>query len=727
MPSNNNSAASSTKAKSKFDERNFADLLPALQRLDSLLAQAITAVPSQNGAASSLDPFRGLYISREEVEHLLVRTPGEPTLWVNETAADDSWLDSLADSSRLAWLQQAFELTSFEVDVILIALAPELDRRYEQLYAYLQDHVSRRMPTVDLVLNLLCPDAASKLERRVHFDANASLIYHDLIYLMSDPSQTHSSLLAQAIKLDDQIVRFLLYQDGLDTRLASFCRLAVSPISLEEIPIATEVRQALPTIIHQAWKKHQPLRLYFYGPNGAGKRQTAVALAEKFGRPLLVVNLRQALKMDADFAHTLRLVFRYSWFYGPIPYFDDIGALQDNGTSSSYQQLLDTLAIDTGITIMAGKSAWVPSGRNVLGVTPVPFAIPDFVNRRAFWQTSLAASGITLRDSQLDALTGRFRLLPAQITEAIETARNHAHWRIAAQPNEDLPPLDFVAPTLVDLFSAARVHSGHDLAALTHKIDPIYTWNDIVLPEDTLAQLHEICRRVAHRHHVFDEWGFSLKLSKGRGVNALFSGSSGTGKTMAAEIIANELGLDLYKIDLSGVVSKYIGETEKNLNRIFNAAENANAILLFDEADALFGKRSDVSDAHDRYANIEVSYLLQKMEEYEGVAILSTNLRQNLDNAFIRRLAFIIHFPFPDAESRQQIWENIWPAAAPVDEELDFSSLAEQFKLSGGNIKNVVLAAAFLAATDETAVGLHHIHNAIRREHQKMGKVQAIK
>jgi SpoVK/Ycf46/Vps4 family AAA+-type ATPase len=191
---------------------------------------------------------------------------------------------------------------------------------------------------------------------------------------------------------------------------------------------------------------------------------------------------------------------------------------------------------------------------------------------------------------------------------------------------------------------------------------------------------------------------------------------------MAAEIVANELGLDLYKIDLSTVVSKYIGETEKNLARIFAAAENANAILFFDEADALFGKRSEVSDAHDRYANIEISYLLQKMEEYDGVAILATNLRQNLDNAFLRRLAFAIHFPFPDEESRLQIWQGVWPAALPLGKDVDLALLARQFKLAGGNIKNIALAAAYLAATDGAPVAMSHLLHAARREHGKIGK-----
>jgi SpoVK/Ycf46/Vps4 family AAA+-type ATPase len=313
---------------------------------------------------------------------------------------------------------------------------------------------------------------------------------------------------------------------------------------------------------------------------------------------------------------------------------------------------------------------------------------------------------LTLSPADLDALAGRFRLTPAQIAEAA-TAAIH-----------DFPP----SSPLQALFTAARAQSGRDLAHLARKITPHYTWADIVLPDDTLAQLREMCQRVTQRQRVLGEWGFDQKLSLGKGVSALFAGPSGTGKTMAAEIIGNELGLDLYKIDLSGVVSKYIGETEKNLDRIFRAAEHANAILFFDEADALFGKRSEVRDSHDRYANIEISYLLQKMEEYDGLAILATNLRQNLDDSFIRRLAFTVHFPFPDETSRARIWRGIWPQQTPLAEQLELDSLARQFKLSGGNIKNVALAAAFLAAAEGGQVTMAHLSQAVRREYQKLGK-----
>jgi SpoVK/Ycf46/Vps4 family AAA+-type ATPase len=243
-----------------------------------------------------------------------------------------------------------------------------------------------------------------------------------------------------------------------------------------------------------------------------------------------------------------------------------------------------------------------------------------------------------------------------------------------------------------------------------------------VLPQDAEAQLHEICDRVAQRHRVLDDWGFDQKLSQGKGVSVLFTGPTGSGKTMAAEVIANDLGLDMYKIDLSGVISKYIGETEKNLERIFSAAERSNAILFFDEADALFGKRSEVHDAHDRYANIETSYLLQRMEQYDGIAILATNLRANLDEAFVRRLAYTVRFPLPGEAERLKIWQQIWPSRELLAADVDLGRLAAQFKLSGGNIRNIAVSAAFFAAAEQSKVTTAHVVRALSREYEKVGK-----
>jgi SpoVK/Ycf46/Vps4 family AAA+-type ATPase len=254
-------------------------------------------------------------------------------------------------------------------------------------------------------------------------------------------------------------------------------------------------------------------------------------------------------------------------------------------------------------------------------------------------------------------------------------------------------------------------------------VKPIHCWDDLILPVATQTRIRELASAIRFRHVVYAEWGFERRIASGRGVKALFAGGSGTGKTMTASVIAQDLALDLYKIDLSSIVSKYIGETEKNLDRIFQAAQSSNAILFFDEADALFGKRSEVKDAHDRYANIEVSYLMQKVEDHEGIVILASNLSKNIDEAFSRRLHYVIDFPLPDEIHRERLWRSMFPPEAPLAKDLDWRFLAKQFSIAGGDIRNVALDAAFLAAQDGRVITMKQLVNAMARQMMKQGRI----
>ncbi|MCT7967816.1 ATP-binding protein [Laspinema sp. D1] len=409
-------------------------------------------------------------------------------------------------------------------------------------------------------------------------------------------------------------------------------------------------------------------------------------------------------------------MWREAQFQNALLYLENIDVLHSHEHAIAYQYLLSTLADYQGSAILAGVPPWIPASTEALGIVTVPFTIPDVTQRRLCWQNYLTSTDISLEDSELNALVDCFRLTPDQIANAVATAINTAHWQ--SQVKSKLQN-----PNLADLFAAARAQSGHHLTGLARKIEPKYQLNDIILPEEQKTQLREICNQAKYRSIVLEKWGFDCHLSLGKGLNVLFLGQPGTGKTMAAEAIAQELQLDLYKIDLSQIVSKYIGETDKNLDRIFTAAASSNAILLFDEADAIFGKRSEVKDARDRYANIEIGYLLQKMEEYEGIAILTTNLSNNIDDAFLRRLSFIIPFPFPKEAERYQIWQNIFPDKTPRRADLNLEFMARTLEIAGGNIRNIALAAAFLAAAEGEEIGMPHLIRATRREYQKMGKL----
>jgi SpoVK/Ycf46/Vps4 family AAA+-type ATPase len=302
----------------------------------------------------------------------------------------------------------------------------------------------------------------------------------------------------------------------------------------------------------------------------------------------------------------------------------------------------------------------------------------------------------------LDGVATQFRLSAETIARTGEALRP----ALAASPTPDAA-----------LWQACRASVRNGLDDLAQRVEPAAHWDDLVLPGPQKATLRQIAVHVKHRFAVYDGWGFAGKGARGLGISALFAGESGTGKTMAAEVLANELHLDLYRIDLAAAVSKYIGETEKNLKRVFEAAEDSGAILLFDEADALFGKRSEVKDSHDRYANIEVSYLLQRMEAYRGLAILTSNLKNALDTAFMRRLRFVVQFPFPDAQQRELIWRGIFPAATPL-EGVDCAKLA-RLNVAGGGIRNIAMNAAFLAAAAGSPVAMPHLLQAARSEAAK--------
>ena len=706
-----------------------ASLLPGLQWLDGRLAAAVRAAREWYGDEAATDPFRGLHIGPGDAARLLARAPGATLLAANE---GDPGLDETLEEpnapalgeegSRLGWLATSYGLSSFDLALVLIALAPELDLRYERLYAFLQDDVTRRRPTVDLALSLLCRTPDTRLTRRRHFAPDAPLLRHGLVQLRADPRTGEPPLLAQELALDGQIVRFLLGEDTLDPLLAPLARLVDPNLTLDELTVAPPTRAGLRAVAARARNAAEALRLYLHGPDPLARAQVAEALAAELGLRLLIADIRRAAADGLELGRLVRRLLREARFRMALPFLD---GLDDSAvdTRAGRDGLLSAVAESCEGLLLGGSGRWPPAGvalPRTLGVVVVPVDVPDAADRQRAWADTLNREGVGIAPDELSVLADRFRLTSAQIAEATVTAPGLAEWRRAAEADGDSAPSHAEPVTLRDLFAAARVQSGQDLGPLATRIESRRTWADLVLPDDALAQLREIGGRVARRHRVLVDWGFDARLSLGKGTSALFAGPSGTGKTLAAEVLARELGLDLYRIDLAGVVSKYIGETEKNLDRIFVAAETANAILFFDEADALFGKRSEVRDSHDRYANLEIAYLLQKMEQYEGVAILATNLRANLDDAFLRRLALVVHFPFPDGSLRRRIWARIWPPTTPLAPDVDLDRLAREFQLTGGHIRNVALAAAFLAAETGGPVTLAHVHHAVRRELQKL-------
>ena len=545
-----------------------------------------------------------------------------------------------------------------------MCLAPELDRKYEKLYAYLQDDVTCKKPSVDLVLTLLCQTMPERLAARAIFDPRAPLLKYRLLQMTDTAPDGPAPLLQRCLKLDDRIVNFLLGFRQMDARLERMAHVLTpqpeAHLATSELGICgQQMRSFLQTHFSTPQSLAPNVIFHLYGPYGSGQRALAESVSHDLGLSLIVGDVEQMLSGPLGFEETMWLLCREAVLQRAVLCLEHVDGLlaEPDKHRALVQVLVEAIRTFTRVAFLLGSQVWQPQGM-LRGEAFIALEMPhtDVMLRKQLWQSYLQGHHRLADDVDEGVLASTFRLQPGQIREALAAAETLARWRSPAEGDI----------TMADLYAACRAQSSAKLGTLARKIEPKYTWDDIVLPPDQLAQLQELCTQARYRHLVYGDWGFDRKLSLGKGLNALFSGPPGTGKTMAAEVIAHELALDLYQIDLSQVVSKYIGETEKNLHHIFREAQTSNAILFFDEADALFGKRSEVKDAHDRYANIEVGYLLQKMEEYEGIAILATNLRQHLDEAFVRRMHFIVEFPFPDEEYRRRIWEVAFPPEAPL-------------------------------------------------------------
>ena len=664
-------------------------------------------------------PYRGLVISEADVDALLARSPGLPGWDIATIGPSLDQADAIAAelaerieerrtqtsiALRLGQLQERFGLERFDLDVVMISLAPELDLRFERLYAYLHDDVTRKRPTVDLVLLLLCRSLEERMQARGRFAASAPLIRHGIVRLLAEPT---TAKLAAPIKLDDRIVDWLHGSDELSVPLAPYARRIAPRRDLAELVIDTAVRGQLERLAQDA----VPPVVYLHGATGSGKQTVAEAYAAQTGRALIALDAARLEGLADDAAEAVIVAAgREAWLADDVLLVEHADVLLAGERRSARAALLDIAGAAPVPIVLAGEAAWelhdVLRERTCLRISIGP---PGLAGQEELWTIALAAisSGEPLDVADLAA---RFRLSSGQIHDAVATARGIAHAR-------------GTTPVLADLVDACRNQATRRFGPLARKVTARSRWDDLVLPPDRIDRLRELCDHAQHRSLVLDRWGFEQRLTTGKALSGLFVGAPGTGKTFAASIVAAELGLEMFQIDLASIVSKWVGETEKNLSRVFDEAEHGQSVLFFDEADSLFGKRTEQRDASDRYANLETSYLLQRIEAYQGIVILASNFRRNLDEAFVRRLRFIVDFPVPDERDRLKIWERIWPAEMPRAADLDLPWLAHNFELAGAYIRNVALASAFLAAAEGERVAQRHVLHAAKREYQKLGKM----
>src|SRR5262245_58154269 len=718
-------------------------LLDEVGGLEMLLRREVRRF--KKSSAEPPEIFRGMFISESEVERMLGEAPeaagdGDEAAWQREINLRRERIAvrrraSLEEGVHLSLprLAQIFGLTMFEERALLICLAPELDSKYGRLYAYLRDDVMRKQPSVELIMKLCCETPEERLRERGAFSPQSPLFRAQLLR-HSDGDE--APLPARSLKLDEMITGHLLGAGGERREIAASCGLVATPVDLRELRWPESLTGRLVGAAREPLQLStpSPRRMIYHlrGPGGTGRKSLAAGICHALGVKLLDVDVAELLMRTHDFEESLRRILREGLLQPAAIFLNHFDHLLDDDPKAISRRRSLALAIDdfSWLTFIATEADWEPQGLfkdNFFARVELP--APNLKRRAELWVDLTAGQEGFAPDIDWGELAARFRLTPGQMRDALIAARNQALLRGEAQPQPTSqtaqPAIPSITPsiTMDDLLIGCRLQSNQKLGALARKLSPLKGWEDITLPEHALEQLREICAQVKYRQKVYGDWGFGHKQTLGKGLCVLFYGLSGTGKTLAVEVMARELQLEAFKIDLSTVVSKYIGETEKNLSRVFQEAETSNAILFFDEADALFGKRSEVKDAHDRYANIEINYRLQRMEEFDGLVILATNLRKNIDEAFFRRMHFAVEFPMPDESHRYRIWKQHLPEAAPVAGDIDFDFLSKRINLAGGNIKNVVVNAAFLAAENCGVIHMKHFLRAISREYEKIGRL----
>ncbi|WP_320779563.1 ATP-binding protein [Streptomyces sp. CRN 30] len=660
------------------------DPTPLLHRL-ALLRERVAALVEHRAAADPTadDPLRGLYLSEDAVRHLLLRPAGPGPAPESPAAA--------APGDPLEALSARLDLSDLDTAVLLVALAPDLDRSFEPLYGYLNDDVSRRRATVALALDL-CGLPAYDAAARSRLHPSAPLTTLGLL-VVEEPERP---FLSRSLRVPDRLVAHLLGDDTPDAYLAGHIRPVPAPVTpYGDQDGGQDGEEAAPDVLFArrlgALLAEHPVTAYVRERReGDGLACVSAALHTA---DVAALHFTGGEDRVPELLREARLTGR---------------AIVLTGLPEKPESLVRALTAATDVPVLITSQG--PYDPQWADLDPLVLEAPA---RRAgavdAWSAALGDADSLDPGLDLPATVAPYHLGGERVVRAALAARS-------------LAAFDGTPVTADHLRLGARQQSASGLERHARRIRPAVDWGDLVLPDAPLVQLRELALRARHRDRVLGDWRLSAGGGRGRGVLGLFAGESGTGKTLSAEVVAADLGLDLYVVQLSSVVDKYVGETEKNLERIFSEADRTDAVLLFDEADAVFGKRSEVKDAHDKYANMESAYLLQRLEAFDGIALLTTNLRANIDEAFTRRLDLVVDFPFPDPEQRLALWRH-GLKHLPTDGEIDPSPLAKEFELAGGSIRSAVVTAAYLAAGRGDSVTAADLLEGARREYRKAGRL----
>lgn len=612
----------------------------------------------------------------------------------------------------LEYLFRMFELDDFEAYLVILSLCCELDHNLEVIFSGLADHSGVRMPTLSLAIRMYSGEEIEqrKLQQQCvkRWDV-LSFLFAGLYEISSAASADVSgSLFEQGLKLDYRILAYIQSYESSDDTLSGILQYGYREVDNQELLIHKNIAAGMDRL--QEISK-VPCTFFLFGEHGAGKKMQAAKYCKRHNLSFLLVDSKRLPEDAGEQRMILRRIVREAILQGnaAICIYDLEAEFEDEKVKcEKVENILWGMSFWRGTLILTSQYEWnrkiQEHGRNIRKLY-----LPETTTeeRIILWQELLPKEYVP-QDMELEFLADKYILSAGCIKNCVTEYENRLQME-AGKPQSDL------------LLEACRSQIDHRLGKDAVRIPVQYTWEDLVLPVPQKNMLRDACNQVLLHHQVYRRWGFEEKVAYGKGVSMIFYGPPGTGKTMGAQVIANMLKLELYKVDMAGVMSKYVGESEKKLGNIFEQAKKSQSILFFDEADVLFGKRTEQKDSNDKYSNASTAYLLQKIEEYEGIIILATNLLQNFDNAFLRRFKFIIEFPFTDEKRRKEIWQKVFPQGLPR-EEIDVDYLAEEFKFSGSQIKNVAVAASFLAAGEQEPLNMRHLLIAVKREMAKTGK-----
>ncbi|WP_350282067.1 ATP-binding protein [Nitrosomonas sp.] len=662
------------------------------------------------------ESFLGLFISDQDIDALLAELHGS----VVHDFPDGDSLSARMDKLHRAMLvrlslggpalphqrlAEAFALQGHELDLLLMAVAPELDNRFARVFGFLHDDVSRKRLSAGLALQLLGSGDELALALRQSLHPDSPLLRFRLLQVLDDDSHT---LFSRGLKPDNRIASFLL---GLEQRDEELAEVMIRSWSSVRLTLRDDACTRSAVDLQAQWQA-RPSPLVLELATGADVDVWLMLFCGQAGLGVMTIDWPRLVAIEpSQAARVLRKAVREAHLSGILLHLRDVDDRQPRLYALLMSLATPLLCLSSARALPLQEMALPPLGTKVVSLSAA--------NRLACWQASVP-EGVALDEGLLQTCANRY---PIGV-RAIEHVCRHLPAAPADQSGtgdarESVMSAD---PFPLALRRACRQQVGERMRDVAQRIETGFDFSDLVLPPLTMIALREIVERQANTTTVFQDWGLGSVFRQSEGCAVLFVGPSGTGKTMAASVVANELGLDMYRVDLSGVVSKYIGETEKNLERIFTAAAQSEVVLFIDEADALFGKRSEVKDAHDRYANIEVSYLLQKMEEHKGVVVLASNFCQNIDDAFFRRFSAVVEFNSPGVGERLRLWEKLQQSRTPLAENIDLLFLAERFELSGGHIRNCIMTAAFQAAAQAEALNMQMLIRAVSREYAKLGK-----